>query len=53
MYLRGISFDRTQGIAKVPLSQSLEDDAIRNTLYQEVLAHFNALPYTFRSGLST
>lgn len=52
IYIRGISFDQTQGMSKIPISQPLDDDTIRNTIYQEVLTHFNALPYAFQSGLS-
>ncbi|WP_313927526.1 DUF4365 domain-containing protein [Pseudoxanthomonas sp.] len=52
IFIKGIDFDRKKGISKISLSQSLDDDAVRDILYKEVLAHFNALAYSFKSGLN-
>ena len=52
IFIKGIDFDRTNGISTVSSAQSLDDDAVRDVLYQEVLTHFNASAYTFKSGLS-
>ena len=52
IFIKAINSDRTAGIAKVACTQSLDDDAVRDTLYQEVMAYFSGSAYTFTSSLS-
>ena len=52
IFIKGIDFDRTKGISRISSTQSLDDDFVRDSLYKEVLAHYNAAAYAFKTGLN-
>lgn len=51
IFVKGIDYDRTKGISKVSCTQSLDNDRIRDSIYQEVLAHFDAAAYSFKTSI--
>ena len=53
IYVVGLSSTSPRGVYRIPTSQSLNDPAIRKTLFDEVKAHFENRTFHFISSLTS